>query len=185
MLLSSDVTDRVAAGCPGEWMHGGHLADHQSSDPAVPHSQCPLAGFCSFNSCKQVLIEIRNFFLLILVGAYSDKLMEKTMLSFSKQGCKTPPAVAFLWVRFSWPNSDKTRMLHSESLWKWKNRLKWEVRRCLPTFRRHSEAWTDFSAENALILWSILLSSGVLFQNHRVYVFSPSECNKTWAVMQQ
>lgn len=77
-------------------MYGGHLADHQTSDPAVPHSQCSLAEFCSFNTRKQVLIEISKFCVIILVGDYNDKLMKKTMLRFSKESCKAPPAAAFL-----------------------------------------------------------------------------------------
>lgn len=48
-------------------MYGGHLADHQTSDPAVPLSS--LAEFCSFNTCKQVLIHISKFCVILLVGA--------------------------------------------------------------------------------------------------------------------
>lgn len=51
--------------------------------------------------------------------------------------------------------------------------------------QKHSGAWTDLSAENVLVPWSRLLSSGLLFQNHRgiIHVFCLSEWHKTWAVM--
>lgn len=119
--------------------------------------------------------------------------MKKTVPSFSKQGCKTVPQQLLF---YEWGSvgqvlrrQDVVSELCPETLWKWeKDRLTWEVRRRLPTLRRHSGAWTDLSTESVLVLWSRLLSSGLLLQNHRriTRVFSlQSGINHCWAVMQQ